>query len=207
VIRTRRIHSRRQILNRSNTHAAAGIHCCCQISNRARNHAAASSNLPHCQFVARKPGRIRAADVEGSCGRLNDTGTQKGKEMSRKKCKTFSKGDSHVVTHRSTNPSVRSLCMAERTGCPVFCDLWPNVPDKVQDCNIYRGGRGPQRPGRHQWPWRSSEYAAPGATRTSPAGDGKATPPGPSLCQIARLSLFLRRSAVPRGSPAPSNHG
>ncbi|KAH0352199.1 hypothetical protein KCU83_g4009, partial [Aureobasidium melanogenum] len=38
----------------------------------------------------------------------------------RAKCKTYSSRDSHVVTHRSTNLPFNCLCMAERTGCPVF---------------------------------------------------------------------------------------
>ncbi|KAH0251113.1 hypothetical protein KCU91_g19340, partial [Aureobasidium melanogenum] len=37
-----------------------------------------------------------------------------------KECKTYSSRDSHVVTHRSTNLPFNCLCMAERTGCPVF---------------------------------------------------------------------------------------
>ncbi|KAH0164313.1 hypothetical protein KCU67_g5208, partial [Aureobasidium melanogenum] len=37
-----------------------------------------------------------------------------------KKSKTYSSRDSHVVTHRSTNLPFNCLCMAERTGCPVF---------------------------------------------------------------------------------------
>ncbi|KAG9705563.1 hypothetical protein KCU73_g17884, partial [Aureobasidium melanogenum] len=36
------------------------------------------------------------------------------------KHKTYSSRDSHVVTHRSTNLPFNCLCMAERTGCPVF---------------------------------------------------------------------------------------
>ncbi|KAG9611527.1 hypothetical protein KCU77_g23978, partial [Aureobasidium melanogenum] len=36
------------------------------------------------------------------------------------KSKTYSSRDSHVVTHRSTNLPFNCLCMAERTGCPVF---------------------------------------------------------------------------------------
>ncbi|KAH0335536.1 hypothetical protein KCU81_g8984, partial [Aureobasidium melanogenum] len=38
----------------------------------------------------------------------------------KKKSKTYSSRDSHVVTHRSTNLPFNCLCMAERTGCPVF---------------------------------------------------------------------------------------
>ncbi|KAG9586180.1 hypothetical protein KCU84_g9795, partial [Aureobasidium melanogenum] len=37
-----------------------------------------------------------------------------------RKNKTYSSRDSHVVTHRSTNLPFNCLCMAERTGCPVF---------------------------------------------------------------------------------------
>ncbi|KAG9737818.1 hypothetical protein KCU73_g9895, partial [Aureobasidium melanogenum] len=38
----------------------------------------------------------------------------------KQKNKTYSSRDSHVVTHRSTNLPFNCLCMAERTGCPVF---------------------------------------------------------------------------------------
>ncbi|KAH0134397.1 hypothetical protein KCU67_g16389, partial [Aureobasidium melanogenum] len=38
----------------------------------------------------------------------------------KKEIKTYSSRDSHVVTHRSTNLPFNCLCMAERTGCPVF---------------------------------------------------------------------------------------
>ncbi|KAG9656425.1 alpha-1,2-mannosidase, partial [Aureobasidium melanogenum] len=41
-------------------------------------------------------------------------------EEQNKKHKTYSSRDSHVVTHRSTNLPFNCLCMAERTGCPVF---------------------------------------------------------------------------------------
>jgi hypothetical protein len=50
-----------------------------------------------------------------------------GQKGSKRKRNTYSSGYSHVVTHRSTNPPVRSLSMPERTGWPVFCDLWPYV--------------------------------------------------------------------------------
>ncbi|KAF2861694.1 hypothetical protein K470DRAFT_285102 [Piedraia hortae CBS 480.64] len=43
----------------------------------------------------------------------------------KKKNKTYSSGDSHVVTHRSTNPPVCSLSSGERTGSSVLCNLWP----------------------------------------------------------------------------------
>ncbi|KAH0000821.1 hypothetical protein KCU78_g15186, partial [Aureobasidium melanogenum] len=41
-------------------------------------------------------------------------------DYQKNKCKTYSSRDSHVVTHRSTNLPFNCLCMAERTGCPVF---------------------------------------------------------------------------------------
>jgi hypothetical protein len=41
-------------------------------------------------------------------------------QVGRRDCKTYSSRDSHVVTHRSTNLPFNCLCMAERTGCPVF---------------------------------------------------------------------------------------
>ncbi|KAF2135347.1 hypothetical protein K452DRAFT_239538, partial [Aplosporella prunicola CBS 121167] len=44
-----------------------------------------------------------------------------------KKAKTYNSWDSLVVTHLTTNQPVHSLCMAERTGCPVFYDLWSYV--------------------------------------------------------------------------------
>ena len=50
------------------------------------------------------------------------------------KNKTYSSGYSHVVTHRSTNPPIRSLSMPERTGWPVLYDLWPYV--LIMACSI-----------------------------------------------------------------------
>ena len=47
------------------------------------------------------------------------------KEM--QKSKTYSSGYSLVVTDPTTNPPICGLCMAERTGCPVFHSLWPYV--------------------------------------------------------------------------------
>ncbi|KAG9992638.1 hypothetical protein KCU78_g19292, partial [Aureobasidium melanogenum] len=48
------------------------------------------------------------------------TRAKKMMNLARKACKTYSSRDSHVVTHRSTNLPFNCLCMAERTGCPVF---------------------------------------------------------------------------------------
>ena len=44
-----------------------------------------------------------------------------------KMTKTYNRRDSQMVTHSSTSRPVQCLCMAERTGCPVFTDLWSYV--------------------------------------------------------------------------------
>ena len=38
-----------------------------------------------------------------------------------------------MVTHSSTSRPVQCLCMAERTGCPVFTDLWSYVSAHMTD--------------------------------------------------------------------------
>ncbi|EMC97812.1 hypothetical protein BAUCODRAFT_404627 [Baudoinia panamericana UAMH 10762] len=50
-----------------------------------------------------------------------------------RKSKTYSSGYSHVVTHRSTNPPVRSLSTGERTGSSILCDLWPYVLNEAKN--------------------------------------------------------------------------
>jgi hypothetical protein len=47
--------------------------------------------------------------------------------MEGKNAKTYNRRDSQMVTHSSTSRPVQCLCMAERTGCPVFTDLWSYV--------------------------------------------------------------------------------
>jgi hypothetical protein len=44
-----------------------------------------------------------------------------------KDTKTYNSGYSLVVTDPTTNPPIWSLCMAERTGCPVLSSLWSYV--------------------------------------------------------------------------------
>ena len=41
-----------------------------------------------------------------------------------------------MVTHSSTSRPVQCLCMAERTGCPVFTDLWSYVPINIQIATV-----------------------------------------------------------------------
>jgi hypothetical protein len=45
--------------------------------------------------------------------------------------KTYNSGDSPVVTHLTTNPPVRCLNMAERTGSLVFNALWSYVKGRA----------------------------------------------------------------------------
>jgi hypothetical protein len=40
-----------------------------------------------------------------------------------------------MVTHSSTSRPVQCLCMAERTGCPVFIDLWSYVCGGLRSAN------------------------------------------------------------------------
>jgi hypothetical protein len=53
------------------------------------------------------------------------------------KTKTYNRRDSQMVTHSSTSRPVQCLCMAERTGCPVFTDLWSyvSVRDSTNNMN------------------------------------------------------------------------
>jgi len=44
-----------------------------------------------------------------------------------KRQKTYNSRYSLVVTHPTTNLPISSLCMAERTGCPVLLNLWSYV--------------------------------------------------------------------------------
>ena len=53
-----------------------------------------------------------------------------------KKLKSYNRRDSQMVTHSSTSRPVQCLCMAERTGCPVFTDLWSYVCTVQTDRNI-----------------------------------------------------------------------
>ncbi|AEO66112.1 uncharacterized protein THITE_2044549, partial [Thermothielavioides terrestris NRRL 8126] len=47
--------------------------------------------------------------------------------------KTYSTGDSLVVTDPTTNPAVGSLSRGERTGSRVLYHLWPCVLGPVKD--------------------------------------------------------------------------
>ncbi|AEO63472.1 uncharacterized protein THITE_2042700 [Thermothielavioides terrestris NRRL 8126] len=47
--------------------------------------------------------------------------------MRKTRAKTYSTGDSPVVTDLSTNPAISSLSRGERTGSRAFYCLWPYV--------------------------------------------------------------------------------
>ena len=82
-------------------------------------------------------------------------GVSHGKE---KRGKTYNSQDSLLVTHATTNWPIRSLNMAERTGCLVFYDLWSYVIVMVVKLFIYpdstcssSGIRQLELPGRKLW--------------------------------------------------------
>jgi hypothetical protein len=54
----------------------------------------------------------------------------------RKMAKTYNSGYSLVVTHLTTNPPVRCLNRAERTGSLVFNVLWSYVKELISN-NVY----------------------------------------------------------------------
>jgi hypothetical protein len=53
-----------------------------------------------------------------------------------------------MVTHSSTSRPVQCLCMAERTGCPVFIDLWSYVFFNQYNTIIKDGQKCPRLPPR-----------------------------------------------------------
>ncbi|KAG9531060.1 hypothetical protein KCU93_g2321, partial [Aureobasidium melanogenum] len=83
-----------------------------------------SETLPVADLLALWEQKFRSLEwtanpfnVEGGIMLRHDRATDK---IKKKETKTYSSRDSHVVTHRSTNLPFNCLCMAERTGCPVF---------------------------------------------------------------------------------------
>lgn len=77
-------------------------------------------------YIKMAGGRLPACKKEGFRRARGDSAVQR---PSRAKSKTNNTGDSHVVTHRSTNPAITCLYMAERTGCLAFTYLWSFVLD------------------------------------------------------------------------------
>ncbi|KAF2206164.1 hypothetical protein CERZMDRAFT_53935, partial [Cercospora zeae-maydis SCOH1-5] len=116
------------------------------------------------------------------------------------KSKTNNTGDSHVVTHRSTNPAITCLYMAERTGCLAFTYLWSFVPDPGVFQLIYLPRPPPQD--------RTVRGKAP--LRPCPRSRGRPCRP-PQACRIhpAKAGLTLSSSSLRglRPSPCPSSRG
>ena len=69
------------------------------------------------------------------------------------KGKTYSRRDSQMVTHSNTSRPIQCLCMAERTGCPVFTDLWPYVLLVVRSIPM---SLALKPPGSRVWPIKMS---------------------------------------------------
>ena len=51
------------------------------------------------------------------------------KKVATAKNETYNIRDSLVVTDPTTSLTLRSLCVGERTGPSIFCELWPYVPE------------------------------------------------------------------------------
>jgi hypothetical protein len=55
---------------------------------------------------------------------MHGTYRRSEEKRAKKEQKTYNSRYSLVVTHPTTNLPISSLCMAERTGCPVLLNLW-----------------------------------------------------------------------------------
>ena len=138
-------------------------------------------------------GRLPACKKEGFRRARGDSAVQR---PSRAKSKTNNTGDSHVVTHRSTNPAITCLYMAERTGCLAFTYLWSFVLDLHVSRLIYL----------HPLPHTAASSRVkpmsqlPGATLPSTADVHRQRPRWPSArgespAGDQRLCLSLRSAA------------
>ena len=92
----------------------------------------ASLNLcsrPHRRDLASLPTTTEqhAAPLSVTHGLCLSTTAYSAQLVGHSKAKTYNRRDSQMVTHSSTSRPVQCLCMAERTGCPVFTDLWSYV--------------------------------------------------------------------------------
>jgi hypothetical protein len=77
-----------------------------------------------------------SAVVEGTLTVDSKKGHIEARLLASKKTKTYNSGYSLVVTHLTTNPPVRCLNRAERTGSLVFNVLWSYVSDRPE-CTVY----------------------------------------------------------------------
>ncbi|KAG9661087.1 hypothetical protein KCU64_g2786, partial [Aureobasidium melanogenum] len=88
-----------------------------QKAEEVRWYAKADNGGKETSIAFTKANRLTSVSITSTSIYLASSIPTKG---SQKKTKTYSSRDSHVVTHRSTNLPFNCLCMAERTGCPVF---------------------------------------------------------------------------------------
>ena len=107
-----------------------------------------------------------------------------GAAAGRAKGKTYNSGYSHVVTHRTTSPPVRSLSSGERTGSSVLCDLWSYVPVTRRREFIYR---------------RSGSGSRPAPVLNPPLDRTRGRRPLPPSAHSTRKPSLWRRSVVGGG--------
>ena len=139
--------------------------------------------------------RVRVTPGDASGGGVRETDDLEGGLPSKeardgpKKSKTYNSGYSHVVTHRTTSPPVRSLSSGERTGSSVLCDLWSYVPVRQNAKYIYRA-RGHFEPALGDSQHREAPILGP-STRP---------PPGlrPGLVGGCLRTPHLPPGAIPR---------
>ena len=168
-------------------------------------HSASGSSPERPACGPRPPGAQNAKTPKHAAG-VRRCGHGPARRQNRhQKGKTYNSGYSHVVTHRTTSPPVRSLSSGERTGSSVLCDLWSYVPDRRRAEYIYAGGRGRHRPVRA------------GFADVGPGGLGARThaSPIPLLACIPALVPGHRRPALggaphttmPASRPPPPTAG
>ena len=137
-------------------------------------------------------GRLPACKKEGFRRAQGDSAVER---PSRAKSKTNNTGDSHVVTHRSTNPAITCLYMAERTGCLAFTYLWSFVLDLHVSQLIYL------HPPPHT---AASSRHVPASGGDPTVHCGRASPAPES---IVRIRASAQQLGTPRPSPCPSSRG
>ena len=115
------------------------------------------------------------------------------------KSKTNNTGDSHVVTHRSTNPAITCLYMAERTGCLVFTYLWSFVLDLEVTSLCTSPARRPQPPQDRRGASPRAMSHLPGATLPRTTDVHRRTLPRCSRAALRHVPTSGGDPAVDRG--------
>ena len=145
-------------------------------------------------YIKMAGGRLPACKKEGFRRARGDSAVQR---PSRAKSKTNNTGDSHVVTHRSTNPAITCLYMAERTGCLAFTYLWSFVLDLHVSRLIYL------HPPPHT---AASSRHVPASGGDPTVHCGRASPEA-SLAQCQRGILSAYAFTLSSSWPCPSFRG